>query len=487
MKSPVAIFWAIFHCLCCLISLVLGFRFSRLIFFLLFSNSSINIYTTQFAASDISRTLAFTTSITTSFRTNSPPLLNKTDAGKGSRVVVGRHGIRIRPWPHPDPVEVMKAHRIIETVQSEQRVQYGVKNARALIVVTPTYVRTFQALHLTGLMHTLMNLPYEVVWIVVEAGGVTNETAVLLERSREKSKVRIKHIGFEKNMSILWSDRHKMEAEMRLQALRVVRDEKLDGIVMFADDSNLHSLELFDEVQNVDWIGAVPVGILVHSTRSDDDAFEVPKGLDATDGTKSPFPVQGPVCNLSDELTGWHTFNSIGYEQKSANYIGDMAIVLPRKLEWCGFVMNSRLVWEESEFRPEWIKDLDMVVGGDEVENPLSFVEDGSMVEPLGGCGKKVMLWWHRAEARADSKFPSGWVVDPQLEVTVAAKRTPWSDVPSELESNTEKVITSMIQETGRKTRAKSRTSRSRLDERTHDLRNTYASVMLGSGETTMN
>ncbi|KAJ0807556.1 putative 1,4-beta-D-xylan synthase [Helianthus annuus] len=190
----------------------------------------------------------------------------------------------------------MKAHKIIEAVQREQKVQYGIKNPRSLIVVTPTYVRTFQALHLTGLMHTLMNLPYDVVWIVVEAGGATNETAALLAKS-------------------------KVESEMRLKALRVVREQKLDGIVMFADDSNMHSLELFDEIQM--WNGSV-------------------------------------------------------------------------------------------RFRPDWIKDLDVVVAGDgedDIGSPLSLVKDASMVEPLGRCGKKVMLWWLRAEARADSKFPSGLVI----------------------------------------------------------------------------
>ena len=46
-----------------------------------------------------------------------------------------------------------------------------------------------------------------------------------------------------------------------------------------------------------------------------------------------------------------------------------LAVVLLRKVEWYVFVMNSRLVWEESQFRPGWIKDLDMVVSssGDRV------------------------------------------------------------------------------------------------------------------------
>nr|XP_043633498.1 beta-1,4-xylosyltransferase IRX14-like [Erigeron canadensis] len=423
-QSPTTILWTIFHCLCCLISLILGFRFSRLLVFLLFTTSS--TYTTPFAV-DIAQTLTFTTSIKNN--------ISSQTTATSSRVVVGRHGIRIRPWPHPNPDEVMKAHKIIQSVQNEQRVQYGVKNARSLIVVTPTYVRTFQAFHLTGLMHTLMNLQYNVVWIVVEAGGVTNETAALLAKME---KGRVLHIGFEKKMPDFWGARHKMESVMRLEALRVVREEKLDGIVMFADDSNMHSLELFDEIQKVEWIGAVSVGILVQSSHSEEDTFDSPKNLDKIDKNSTIVPVQGPACNSSDKLVGWHTFNSLLYRQKRANYIGDMAVVLPRKLEWCGFVMNARLVWEESEFRPEWIRDLEMVVAGgeeDEIENPLSFLEDASMVEPLGGCGKKVMMWWSRAEARADSKFPAGWTIDPPLEVTVPAKQTPWPDVPLELAS----------------------------------------------------
>ena len=58
------------------------------------------------------------------------------------------------------------------------------------------------------------------------------------------------------------------------------------------------------------------------------------------------MPVQGPACNSSDNVIGWHTFNSLPYVGKSAKYIGDRAIVFPRKMEWAGFVLNSRLVWK---------------------------------------------------------------------------------------------------------------------------------------------
>ena len=203
VKSPAAIFWLVIHGVCCLISLVLGFRFSRLVFFFLFSTS---LYTAPFrSGSEIAAPH------------DVPPAANRTAMlSTASRVVVGRHGIRIRPWPHPDPVEVMKAHRIIERVQREQRALFGVKNPRTVIAVTPTHVRTFQTLHLTGVMHALMLVPYDLVWIVVEAGGVTNETASIIA----KSGLRTIHVGFSQRLPNSWEARHKLESRMRLHALR---------------------------------------------------------------------------------------------------------------------------------------------------------------------------------------------------------------------------------------------------------------------------
>ncbi|GAV88393.1 Glyco_transf_43 domain-containing protein [Cephalotus follicularis] len=450
IKSPSAIFWLILHGLCCLISLVLGYRFSRLFFLLLFSASSTNIYTTPF------RSIAEITTKPPPLldHTLHSPLLNKT--ASSSRVVVGRHGIRIRPWPHPNPTEVMKAHQIIERVQLEQRMQFGVKAPRSVIVVTPTYVRTFQALHLTGVMHSLMLVPYDLVWIVVEAGGVSNETASFLA----KSGLTTFHVGFRQRMPNNWEERHKLESKMRLRALRVVREEKLDGIVMFADDSNMHSMELFDEIQNVKWFGALSVGILAHSGNTDESSL--PMELRKENDENPSMPVQGPACNSSNKLTGWHTFNSLPFAGKSAVYIDDRATVLPRKLEWAGFVLNSRLLWKGADDKPEWVNDLDTLDG--DIGSPLSLVKDLSMVEPLGSCGRHVLLWWLRVEARADSKFPPGWIIDPPLEITVPSKRTPWPDNPPELSSNEKVVIAG--QEQPVKPTTKARTSRSKRSSR---------------------
>ncbi|KAG6774039.1 hypothetical protein POTOM_021388 [Populus tomentosa] len=298
-----------------------------------------------------------------------------------------------------------------------------------------------------------MLVPYDVVWIVVEAGGATNETASIIA----KSSIKTLHIGFTQKMPNSWEGRHKLETKMRLRALRVVREEMMDGIVMFADDSNMHSMELFDEIQNVKWFGAVSVGILAHSGGGGGgESSSAVAEKDVKPNLSNPaMPVQGPACNASNKLVGWHTFNSLPYEGKSAVYIDDRATVLPRKLEWAGFVLNSRLLLKEAQDKPEWVKDLDLV--DENIESPLSLLKDPSMVEPLGSCGRQVLLWWLRVEARADSKFPPGlncdscpprqllaclelkhlrWIIDPPLEITVPSKRTPWPDAPPELPSN---------------------------------------------------
>ena len=144
-----------------------------------------------------------------------------------------------------------------------------------------------------------------------------------------------------------------------------MRKERLDGIVMFADDSNMHSMELFDEIQSVKWIGAVSVGILVHSGGADESST-----LQGEEEAP-PMPVQGPACNATNNLVGWHTFNKLRYAGKSAVYIDDLAPVLPRKLEWAGFVLNSRLLWKDLDDKPDWIKDLKELDGVDDRERPL--------------------------------------------------------------------------------------------------------------------
>lgn len=190
---------------------------------------------------------------------------------------------------------------------------------------------------------------------------------------------------------------------MRLLGLRVIRDRQMEGIVVFADDSNVHSMELFDEIQKVKWIAAISIGILTHSESAE------PMQQLSEEKQNSPTPLQGPACNSSGGLIGWHTFDSFPYAGNTASFVGDMATLLPGKMEWAGFVLDSRVLWKEAESKPDWIRDLDAVgENGEGIESPLALLTDASFIEPLGNCGKKVLLWWLRVEARPDSKFPPG-------------------------------------------------------------------------------
>lgn len=336
---------------------------------------------------------------------------------KSTRVHVGRHEILIRKWPHPDPLQTLVAHRLMDIVQHEQRHSYGLIHRRQLIVITPTYVRTFQGLHLTCLIHTLRIAPSPLIWIVVEAGGVSNETATLLS----SSQLSFYHLGSQAAMPADWGERQRLESCLRIEGLRFVREKRLDGLVIFADDSNAYSLDFFDEVQKVNWIGAFSIGVLSHSSLSGalKEEMVVTQAYENENRTSSqPQPLQGPVCNSMGHLIGWYA------PEKDGEMVGPA-----RNLEWAVFAINARLLWEEHE-KPTWIRNWNEVFGGGDtlVQSPLDFVKNASRVQPLGNCGRDVLMWWLRVEARADSKFPSRWVISPNLDIVVPSKRTPWPD-----------------------------------------------------------
>lgn len=173
--------------------------------------------------------------------------------------------------------------------------------------------------------------------------------------------------------------------------------------MVFLDDSNVHSAELFDEIQSVKWAGALSVGILTHSACAGSSCTDEQE-LGKTDPS---VPIQGPACNSSGALVGLHTFNALPHAGARAAHIGDQGVIVPMNLEWSGFVLNARLLWRDAEDRPDWIDDLDSVMENEEeVDSPLALFKDASFIEPVGDCGKKVFLWWLRTEARADSQFP---------------------------------------------------------------------------------
>lgn len=125
--------------------------------------------------------------------------------------------------------------------------QYGVTKVlephKLLIVVTPTYNRAFQAYYLTRLAHTLKLVPPPFLWIVVEMGAQSLETASLLRQTG----IMYRHLVCEKNLTNI-KDRG---IHQRNVALAHIEQHQLDGIVYFADDDNVYTLELFEELRQI--------------------------------------------------------------------------------------------------------------------------------------------------------------------------------------------------------------------------------------------
>jgi hypothetical protein len=170
----------------------------------------------------------------------------------------------------------------------------------------------------------------------------------------------------------------------------------MEGIVVFADESNLHSLDFFTEAQKVDWVGALSIGLLGFA------------GFEETAQSRRTFEpqVQGPSCDSEGNLVGWHIFDPLPLEEEV--YTGIM-LAQNRRLEWPNFVLNARAVWKTEGNQPEWIKSWDEWATPKDGSAPdiKAILRDDKQVKVLGDCGRKVLLWWLRAEARADSRHPA--------------------------------------------------------------------------------
>ncbi|KAL2635443.1 hypothetical protein R1flu_006922 [Riccia fluitans] len=431
LRSASSVFRLLLHSFFCIVSLLLGFRLSRESLMLAVSvrNSVNDLGSSTMPAFQSEFPVAFPMAINHThvklvqeeFPSDLDPVKQILDEGeKSSRVSVGRHQILIRELPYPDPAEVMKAHLILARVQQEQRRIYGqVERRQPLIVITPTYRRAFQMLHLSSLKHTLMLVHAQLTWIVIEAGGRSTETAAIISDSGFK----VYHLHLAQPMPPEWSKRLHMEALLRLRGLRFIREKKLDGVVIFADESNSHRVELFDEAQRVQWFGALSIGLLMPPKRY--ERGKSPLRWDILDFKARPLflPVQGPACNESGYLVGWYyEYGSLAPKGNGSRTSGGF--------EWAGFAFNAAVLYD-SVNKPSWIRDWDEWANeDDELRSPTVMVSDEKFIEPLGDCGRNVLVWWARSEARSDSKYPEGWVLSEQLEVVVPAKRTPWPDPP---------------------------------------------------------
>ncbi|XP_059636370.1 probable beta-1,4-xylosyltransferase IRX9H [Cornus florida] len=251
---------------------------------------------------------------------------------------------------------------------------------KQLIVVTPTYNRALQAFYLNRLGQVLRFVPPPLMWIVVEMNSASMETADILR----KTGVMYRHLVCTKNLTNI-KDRG---VHQRNLALEHIEHHKLDGIVYFADDDNIYSLELFESMREISRFGTWPVAMLTPS--------------------KNKAVLEGPVCNGS-LVIGWHTNEK---SKRLRRFHVDMS----------GFAFNSTILWEPKRWKRHTsapIRQLDTVKEGfQETTFIEQVVEDESQMEgvPLG-CSR-IMNWHIHLEAR-ELVYPRGWLLQKNLDAVL--------------------------------------------------------------------
>lgn len=244
---------------------------------------------------------------------------------------------------------------------------------KLLIIVTPTYNNPFQAMHLNRLAHTLRLVTPPLLWIVVEMPAQSMDTAEILR----KSGVMYRHLVCHKNLTEV-NDR---SAHQRNTALEHIEHHQLEGIVYFADDNNVYTLELFEQLREIKRFGTWPVGMLVHD--------------------KSEANLKGPVCN-STTVFGWHT------NEKNKGHCR-FYVSMP------GFAFNSSILWDPQKWGRSTLESIRLLDSSEDGLQETQFVEqmveDESQMEGLGHGCSKVMVWHLHLNASAVA-YPSGWIVE---------------------------------------------------------------------------
>ncbi|KAG4389374.1 hypothetical protein GLYMA_06G083800v4 [Glycine max] len=198
----------------------------------------------------------------------------------------------------------------------------SLESQKLLIIVTPTYNHLFQAYYLHRLSQTLKLVPPPLLWIVVEMTSQSEETADILR----SSGIMYRHLVCKTNLT---NPSHRSILQRNV-AMAHIEIHRLDGIVYFADDDNIYSLDLFQQMRETRRFGTWTVARL--------------------SGDKSSIVLQGPICNGS-RVIGWHTNESNG---KSKRFHAEMP----------GFSFNSTILWDPKRWhRPtlEPIRQLDSV------------------------------------------------------------------------------------------------------------------------------
>ncbi|GJW88909.1 probable beta-1,4-xylosyltransferase IRX9H [Tanacetum coccineum] len=251
---------------------------------------------------------------------------------------------------------------------------------KQVIVVTPTYNRAMQAFYLNRLGHVLRLVPPPVLWIVVEMNVASTETANVLRGMG----VMYRHLVCGKNLT----DVKDRGVHQRNTALEHIEHHKLDGIVYFADDDNVYSLEMFEALRDISRFGTWPVAMVAQS--------------------KNKATLEGPVCNGS-QVIGWHTNEK---SKRLRRFHVDMS----------GFAFNSTILWDPKRWEKRslaLIRQMDTVKEGfQETTFIEQLVEDESQMEATPSGCSKIMNWHLHLEAHGLA-YPRGWLLQKNLDAVL--------------------------------------------------------------------
>nr|CAB3472828.1 unnamed protein product [Digitaria exilis] len=254
-----------------------------------------------------------------------------------------------------------------------------------LIVVTPTRARPMQAYYLHRLAHTLRLVPAPLLWLVVERGAATRETAALLRGCG----LMYRHLASRRGDAPLDARRPAVRGlRQRNAALDHIEHHRIHGLVYFADEDNVYSLDLFNQLRSIRSFGTWPVAML---------------GVG-----KSKTLLEGPVCD-SSRVVGWHTNER---NKRSRRF----------HVNTSGFAFNSSMLWDaDKRAHQAWIyiRLLDTVREGfQETTFIEQLVEDETHMEGIpAGCSKIMNL-----NLRLEDKhlvYPKGWQMTENLDVII--------------------------------------------------------------------
>ncbi|XP_015074269.1 probable beta-1,4-xylosyltransferase IRX9H [Solanum pennellii] len=281
--------------------------------------------------------------------------------------------------PRPDNVVVNSVK--LPGLGEELHGKFDYVSRKLLIVVTPTYNRALQAYYLLRLSDVLKLVKSPLLWVVVEMNVASEETADILR----KTGVMYRHLVCSKNMT----DIKDRGVHQRNVALEHIEHHRLNGIVYFADDDNIYSLELFESIRSINRFGTWPVAMLAQS--------------------KSKAILEGPVCNGS-QVIGWHTNEK---SKQLRRFHVDMS----------GFAFNSTILWDPKKWhRPtsDPIRQLDNVKEGfQETTFIEQIVEDESQMEAVPPGCSRVLNWHLHLEAHG-VVYPGGWLLQKNLDAIIS-------------------------------------------------------------------